>query len=197
MRHAFPDAAPMMGGHSIGGQMAVLAAALGAPSAGLLVVASGVPHWRLFPSWRHRAAVGGFAAALPLLTHALGHYPGHRLGFAGREAGQLMRDWAGTVRRGHYDDLPGLPDDLQKRVARVEAPLLGLRFARDWLVSEASLEALLQATGSRSIERETLDDAATGMRADHFAWMREPSATAARIADWWQRVAPPEARFSS
>lgn len=185
---AFPHAPLLIGGHSIGGQMALLGAALGLPAQGLLVIASGVPHWRLFPRLRHRMAVGGFGAALPLLTRAVGHYPGQRLGFAGREAGQLMRDWAGTVRRGHYGGLRGLPEDLQARLAGVDAPILGLRYARDWLVPQASLDALLDATSSRAIERHTFDDAATGTRADHFAWMREPAATSALVADWWQRA---------
>lgn len=196
--HADAAGTPVViGGHSIGGQIAVLGAALGVPADGLLVVASGVPHWRLFPSLRHRAVVGGFGAALPALTHAVGHYPGHRLGFAGREAGQLMRDWAGTVRRGHYGDLRGLPDDLPRRIAAVEAPMLGLRYARDWLVPEASLDALLRATASRDVEYATLDDAATGTRADHFAWMRTPEATASRVADWVRRVADARAALSS
>lgn len=190
LRRAFPEAAPLLGGHSIGGQMAVLGAALGLPADGVAIVASGVPHWRLFPSWRERFAVGGFGAALPLLTRAVGHYPGDRLGFAGREAGQLMRDWASTVRSGHYGGLRGLPTDLPARIAALEVPLLGLRYVRDWLVPEASLGALLHATASRAIHRDTLDDAAAGTRADHFAWMREPAATAARVADWWRSISP-------
>ena len=190
LRQGFPDTVPFIGGHSLGGQMAVLAAALGVPAEGVAIIASGVPHWRLFPSWRQRAAVGGFGAVLPLLTRSVGHYPGHRLGFAGREAGQLMRDWAATVRRGHYRGLRGLPGDLPERVAGLDVPLLGLRYVRDWLVPEASLEALLRATSARSIERHTLDDAAAGTRADHFAWMREPAATAGRVADWARRLSP-------
>lgn len=188
LRSAFPDAPLLVGGHSIGGQMAVLAAALGLDAQGLVAVASGVPHWRLFPRWRHRLAVGGFGAALPMLTRTVGHYPGQRLGFAGREAGQLMRDWAGTVRRGHYDGLRGLPADLGSRLAKVRAPMLGLRYARDWLVPQASLDALLEMTASTSIERHTFDDAGAGTRADHFAWMREPAPTADRVSDWWRRV---------
>ncbi len=194
LRGPFPDAPLVIGGHSIGGQMALLSAALGLDARGLLVVASGVPHWRLFPQWRQRLAVGGFGAVLPPLTRALGHYPGQRLGFAGREAGQLMRDWAGTVRRGHYDGLRGLPEDLQARLARVHAPILGLRYARDWLVPPASLDALIAMTASTAVERATFDDSAAGVRADHFAWMREPAATATRIVDWWLRAAPPTKR---
>ena len=179
-------AQPMVfGGHSIGGQIAVLAAALGLPAAGLVIVASGIPYWRLFPGVGPRLAVGGFGATLPLLTRLFGYYPGHRLGFAGREAGQLMRDWAGTVRRGCYGGLTGLPGDLDQRIAALRQPVLGLRFDADWLVPAASLEALLQATGSADREHQVLTGDALGVRGDHFAWLRSPEAPAARLAAWW------------
>jgi predicted alpha/beta hydrolase len=174
----------LYGGHSIGAQFAVMAAALHGGAEGLVAVGSGVPHWRLFPG-PLRWLVGVFGHALPPLTRAVGSYPGHRLGFAGREAGQLMRDWAQTVRRGHYDGLPGLPERLGERIAGLQVPFLGVRLAEDRLVPAASLQALISATGSRSASERLLDKGHLGVAADHFAWMREPRAVADAIAGWW------------
>ena len=193
-----PPAPLLLGGHSIGGQHALIAAALGAEAgidaaggavSGIVAVGSGVPHWRLFPTLKGRVAVGGFALALPALTGLVGHYPGQRLGFAGRESGQLMRDWAQTVRRGCYGGLRGLPDDLDARMRAVRAPMLGLRFTDDWLVPAASMDALLERGGGER-EHQHLDTATLGTRADHFAWMREPAVPAGRIAAWWRARAP-------
>ena len=181
---AHPGLPLLYGGHSIGAQFAVLAAALHGGAEGLVAVGSGVPHWRLFPT-PLRWLVGVFGHALPPLTRAVGSYPGHRLGFAGREAGQLMRDWAQTVRRGHYDGLPGLPDQLGERIAALQVPFLGVRLAEDRLVPAASLQALISATGSRSASERLLDKGHLGVAADHFAWMREPRAVADAIAGWW------------
>ena len=181
---AHPGLPLLYGGHSIGAQFAVLAAALHGGAEGLVAVGSGVPHWRLFPG-PLRWLVGVFGHALPPLTRAVGSYPGHRLGFAGREAGQLMRDWAQTVRRGHYDGLPGLPDQLGERIAALQVPFLGVRLAEDRLVPAASLQALISATGSRSASERLLDKGHLGVAADHFAWMREPRAVADAIAGWW------------
>lgn len=181
---AHPGLPLLYGGHSIGAQFAVLAAALHGGAEGLVAVGSGVPHWRLFPG-PLRWLVGVFGHALPPLTRAVGSYPGHRLGFAGREAGQLMRDWAQTVRRGHYDGLPGLPDQLGERIAALQVPFLGVRLAEDRLVPAASLQALISATGSRSASEHLLDKGHLGVAADHFAWMREPRAVADAIAGWW------------
>ena len=189
MMRELPPAPLLLAGHSIGGQHALIAAALGVDASGIVAVGSGVPHWRLFPSLKGRAAVGGFALALPALTRAVGHYPGQRLGFAGRESGQLMRDWAQTVRRGRYSGLRGLPEDLDARMRAVRAPMLGLRFTDDWLVPAASMDALLAAGGGES-EHQIIDTATLGTRADHFAWLREPAVPAERIAAWWRARLP-------
>ena len=147
-----------------------------------------VPHWRLFPP-PLRWWVASFGNVLPPLTRAVGHYPGHRLRFAGREAGQLMRDWAQTVRQGHYDGLRGLPERLSDRIAALDAPFLGLRLADDHLVPPASMQALIAATGTRRASERLLSANELGVAADHFAWMREPRAVAAAIADWWREGA--------
>lgn len=189
LERASPGLPTLIAGHSIGGQMAVLAAALGIPADGLVAVASGVPHWRLFPKAKDRLTIGGFGALLPVLTRVVGHYPGHRLGFAGREAGQVMRDWAATVRRGHYAGLKGLPEDLMRRLRDLTQPMLGLRFDADAWVPPASLEALFDVTSSRQRHPLTLGEDTLGCRADHFAWMRKPAPVAAGIAEWWRRSA--------
>lgn len=180
----YPGVPLLYGGHSIGAQFAVMAAALHGGPEGLVAVGSGVPHWRLFPS-PLRWLVGAFGHVLPPLTHVVGHYPGHRFRFAGREAGQLMRDWAQTVRRGHYDGLRGLPERLGERIAALDLPFLGLRLADDRLVPAASSQALIAATGTRRASERLLGAADLGVAADHFAWMREPRAVADAIAGWW------------
>lgn len=193
LRQNHPGLPVLFGGHSIGAQFAVLAAALHGGSDGLVAIGSGVPHWRMFPP-PLRWLVGGFSHVLSPLTRALGHYPGDRLRFAGREAGQLMRDWAQTVRRGDYDRLPGLPARMGEHIARVEVPFLGLRLSEDWLVPEVSLRALMAATGSRARQERVFDGRALGTTPDHYAWMRQPPAVAQEIAGWWAGMA---ARVSS
>lgn len=171
------------GGHSLGGQFAALAATL-RPEActGLVLVATGVPHAPTFRG-RQRLGVNLFAAVLPMLTAAAGYYPGHRLGFAGREAGQVMRDWAATVRSGRYLAYGG-DDAMDGVLARLQLPTLALRFSEDWLVPDASLQALLRKLGAGPHAIETFDAHRLGTRADHFRWMRQPAAVAARIAGW-------------
>ena len=170
------------GGHSLGGQLAAMAAARQPHrSAGLVLLATGVPSSGTFTG-RQRWGVGLFAGVLPLLTRLAGYYPGHRLGFAGREAGQLMRDWAASVRSGRYGRY-GDAQEMDSALAALRQPVLGVRMAHDWLVPAASMQALLDKMGGQH-SVELFDDARLGARADHFRWMRHPQALAACIARW-------------
>lgn len=172
-----------VGGHSLGGQFAAMAAAL-SPAAftGLVLCATGVPDARTFTGHR-RLGIRAFAAALPALTRLAGHYPGEALGFAGREAGGLMRDWAATVRSGRYRDYVGR-GPLDEALARLSLPALALQFSHDWFVPEASLQGLLAKFGAGEKRIERFDDQRLGARADHFKWMRAPEAPAEAIAGW-------------
>lgn len=182
-RAALPGAGWFHGGHSLGGQFAAMLAARD-PGAcrGLVLVATGVPHAKTFRG-TERLAVSAFARALGPLTRLAGYYPGQRLGFAGREAGGVMRDWAATVRSGRYADYLG-EGAMDDALARLSLPVLGVRFARDWLVPAASLSALVGKLGPGPRHMEAFDDARLGARADHFRWMKAPDAPAAAVAGW-------------
>lgn len=177
------------GGHSLGGQFAAMAAAL-APErcAGLVLAATGVPDRRTFTGGK-RLGISAFARALPSITRVVGHYPGGRLGFAGREAGGLMRDWAATVLGGRYLAY-GHDEPLDAKLARLRLPALAVHFSHDWFVPEASLQGLLGKLGDGPRAFERFDDVRLGARADHFRWLRSPDAVAGAISDWWGRLSP-------
>ena len=181
-----PNVPWFVGGHSLGGQLAALYLALFPEAAtGLILLATGVPDERTFRGSR-RLAISLFARLVPSITRLFGYFPGDRLNWAGREAATLMRQWSGTVRTGRYADL-GLPVDVEKALGQSRQPALGIRFADDWLVPEASLEALLGKLGTGDDARELFDEARLGCRADHFRWMKAPDPVAESITRWLKR----------
>jgi len=185
--HAPAERSWSIGGHSIGGQLAALAAAL-APEAyaALVLVATGVPDARLFPK-RERWGVRLFARGIPAVTWLFGHFPGRRLRWAGREATTLMRQWAGTVLSGSYRDV-GI-DRAEERLRALHLPVLGVRYSDDWLAGEASLRGLVDKIGGGPRTFEVIDGARLGDRADHFRWLKSPAVPAAIVAGWL-RVSP-------
>ena len=171
-----------IGGHSLGGQLAALAAAQ-APRdfTALVLIATGVPHADLFPPYQ-RWGVRWFARAIPLLTWVFGHFPGRHLRWAGTEAATLMRQWAGTVRSGNYDGV-GIAD-AEARLRALALPTLAVRYTDDWLAGEASLRGLVDKLGPGPKTFEAIDSARLGDRADHFRWLKSPAVPAALVAGW-------------
>lgn len=182
MRAHWPQARLWLGGHSLGGQLACLHAALRpGDAAGIALVASGAPYWRRF---RHGALVGLAYAAAPVLAALMGHLPGRRLGFGGNEARGVIADWARSGRTGRYA-AAGMATDFEQQLAALELPVFALRLSDDWLGPAASLDWLLGKLPRAPRRHElVIPDDLDGRRADHFGWMKTPDAIAVRIADW-------------
>lgn len=175
-------------GHSLGSQIAcLLAARQSARCQGIAIIAGGSPWWRSFPLPMGLALRLGLSM-MPLVASALGHYPGRRLGFAGREARSLMADWARSGRTGVYRPY-GFDQDLEQALSRLELPVLGLRLADDWFVPDASLAWLTGKLASATVIHATIAADEPGHKADHYSWMKAPATSARAIADWLQSTA--------
>lgn len=176
----FPGLPAIVGGHSLGAQLAACLLALRPETAQRLwIVASGAPYWRTFPGPR--------AWLLPLayrfLTWAAdmrGALPGRTLGFGGNEARGVMRDWARTGLSGRYAGA-GMDRDLDTALADVRVDVDAALFADDWLAPRSSLDWLLAKMRPAALRCETLDAGRLGTRADHFGWMKRPDAVAASL----------------
>ena len=170
-----PGLRQVIGGHSLGGQLAACHAGQ-APDAfaSLWLVGSGTPYWRTFPTPRGYA-LPFFYRFAPWLARACGALPGRRLGFGGDEARSLIADWARVGLSGRYR-AAGWPVDLEAGLRRVRTPIDGVLFDDDWLAPESSLRALMAKMPDAPARVHTLHHAALGTRADHFAWMKQPQA---------------------
>ena len=175
----------VIGGHSLGGQLATCSLALSPGSIqALWLVASGSPYWRAFPT---RTALWLPAAyrLLDGLARTFGALPGRRIGFGGNEARGVIHDWSRTGLTGRYA-APGV-GDMEPKLQDVSVPVRAVLPARDWLAPRSSLDYLLSKTSSAERRIELLPSDALGAPADHFGWMRAPAAVAAVLVD--QRLA--------
>jgi predicted alpha/beta hydrolase len=194
LRRRLPQARLWLGGHSLGGQLAALFAALHPRDwAGLLLVASGAPYWRRFA---HPWAIGAFVAAAPLIARVRGHFPGRRLGFGGNEARGVIADWARSGRSGRYA-VAGLDEDLEARLAALRLPVHAWRLRDDWLGPPGSLDWLLGKMPQATPRVRMVAPADLGTPADHFAWMKAPDGIAGPIAACVAATPPPESERKS
>ena len=174
-----PGVPRILGGHSLGGQLACCRLGLSPGSATRLwLVAAGAPYWRAFPP-RTRWWLPMVYRFLPWLADRCGALPGRRIGFGGQEARGVIRDWSRSALSGRYA-AAGLDVDLEAAMARVAVPVTGLVKTEDWLAPESSLRFLLSKLPASAATITTLD--AEGSRpADHFGWMNAPTRTAAAL----------------
>jgi len=174
LRERFPALPVVAVCHSLGGQLALLHQArhAQAPFDGVVLAAASTPYWRRYPwpmSWVTRA----FAELVVFCCRRFGYFPGHRLGFGGRQSASLMRQWAAFAKRGDLPAVLGLPHDL-----RSDRPLLGLHVRGDAYAPRGGMDALLRLGGvSRPVVSADVDGAP-----GHFGWLKQPARVAAQIA---------------
>jgi len=177
-----PGATRVIGGHSLGGQLACCHLALRPDAADALwLVASGAPYWRAFPP-RVRYTLPPLYRFMAWLARTRGVLPGRRLRFAGNEARGVIADWTRSGLRGRYA-AAGVDVDIDAAMARVDVPVRAAWLDDDWLGPPSSLRFLLGKLGSADTAIDGFDAARLGANADHFAWMRAPDAIAAWLAD--------------
>jgi predicted alpha/beta hydrolase len=182
-RESAPEAQLWLAGHSLGGQLACIAAARAKqPVAGVAVIASGAPWFAAYPG-RMRWTLRLIFRLFPALAALVGYFPGRRLGWGGNEARGVISDWARTGRTGRYD-LPTLDFDAEAALAGLDCRLLVLRMADDSWVPQGSVDWLLRKMPGCPIEQRQVDRDRQGSRADHFNWLKVPAATTAELHAW-------------
>lgn len=180
----FPGRPIYLVGHSLGGQLGTLAAVHSAPGlAGLILVASGTAHHRVWPNalrWRASIAV----QVIRLVAALLPWYPGRLLGFGGDQPRRLMADWSYNARTGRYR-VSGSRIDYEEALNDIALPVLSLEIRADPVAPMGAATELLAKLASCAIERRQID----GVTNDapwrrHFSWARRPDEVVAEITTW-------------
>ncbi|MFJ6378502.1 alpha/beta fold hydrolase [Kitasatospora sp. NPDC092039] len=181
---AFPGAPRLLLGHSLGGQLGLVHCGVFRPRiAGAVLVASGSAWYRTFGlrAGLRRLALSQFSI---VASAAVGHWPGERFGFGGRESARLMRDWARQMRTGRYR-VRGAVTDYERALARVDLPVLAVDVQGDELAPPRAVDHLCAKLPSARVERWSYTaEQADGRELDHFRWIRHNRGLVERIAPW-------------
>ena len=170
----------IVGGHSLGGQLACCHVGLSPESASQLwLVASGSPYWRAFPP-RSKWWLPMAYRFLPWLADRRGFLPGRSVGFGGNESRRLIHDWARSALSGRYA-ADGQVVDLEAAMKRVLLDVHAGALSEDWMAPASSTRYLLSKLPLSRHRIESLDRHALGTRAGHFEWMKQPEAVVASL----------------
>lgn len=180
LRDRLPAAPLYLLGHSLGGQIsAIYAAHHPAQVAGLILIACSSVHWKLWP-----LPFLPYSQLVGLAGRVLGHFPGHRFRFAGREARTLMADWARQARTGRFR-FGQPPIDHDRVLATLALPVLGISFTTDFFAPKRAADGLLAKMPKAALTRHHLDPKALGFSGiDHFRWARQPAIVLPLIRAW-------------
>lgn len=177
LRELRPDAPLVVLGHSLGGQLAVLSSELGhLRHDGLALVASGAPHWKLWPP-RQRLQCFATVAFVTLMAKLLPRYPGSLLGFGGDQPKRLMRNWSHAALTGSYGDLEAASRDDDG------PPVLALGIEGDPIAPPGAVDHLAGRFPAHCVRRRTLAAGSRPWRS-HFAWVRRPEKVVDEVQTW-------------
>lgn len=182
-----PQAPLFLAGHSLGGQLALLACAEVAGSVqGLALIAAGTAHWRSWPAaGRWRAALT--IHTLSVLARLLPFYPGRYIGFGGDQSRRFMRDWSFNARTGRYQ-LEGSSRHrrcLEASLRAVRLPVLALSIDGDAVAPVGALRELLSLLPAAEVTHlRAPGDVTQGTWHRHFSWARQAAGIEERLLAW-------------
>lgn len=171
-------------GHSLGGQLGLLFMSLHPQQiSGLIGVATGTPYYK---GWRfpHNIGIWGLSKVMRLVSFGIGHYPGRKLGFAGREARKLIKDWAFSVGSGNYR-ANGSTHHFEDKFKMLNQPALMLTIEDDHLAPPSSIKNLGNKLEQSQVTYHhlTKDDFERDSLG-HFNWMKEAEPITKKIMHW-------------
>lgn len=185
----YPDSSIWLGGHSLGGQLSVLGAAIHTHVSGIVLIASGSVHLQAYAP-KLRLGIRTLVALSRITGSVLGYFPGSHIGFAGREARGVMLDWGHVAHHGNYRP-HGSSVDYEQALRQLNIPILALNFEADTWSPARSASALLEklpyskATQWLWTKTETNNEAL-----DHFSWTKQPALLAPQLARYIQQHPP-------
>ena len=177
-------------GHSLGGQLSLLYAGRDRGDvAAVVAIASGSSHPSALPTLArrlHRRAQIGMIAGM---ARTLGHFPGDKVGFGGRQPRTMMADWAHEARTGQYL-LAGSSADDEAGLADIHVPVFMITLDGDRLISPAAAALLGERAADAPLTALHLPRGEEPY--DHFRWARRQPTVVADTVATWLRAALPE-----
>jgi len=180
----YPNKKLVLLGHSLGGQICSLYISQNPGIVDQLVLAASCSvYYKNWPS-TYRWGLLFFAQFSSLISAILGHFPGRTLGFGGREARNIMKDWAYNARTGDYKlcnsrfnylPFPSVPN----------LDVLAINFSDDQLAPNKATDHLLSKLSANNISKiQVSGDDIGRIKATHFNWLRSPEYVAKIIAGY-------------
>ena len=184
----FPNSKKILLGHSMGGQLGCLVSAKYPKLLdGVVLTACCSVYYK---GWKGFAGtrIYYFTHLINLISGTLGYYPGNKLGFGGREARTLMKDWGINGRTGNYilanDDF-----NYESALSKTQIPVLAINIKGDPLAPVAATKNLCNKFSDTSpIQYEVVSKEDTDNKSiNHFTWAKQSKYIIGLIKNWMSK----------
>ncbi|WP_151770304.1 alpha/beta hydrolase family protein [Streptomyces abyssomicinicus] len=178
----------VLAGHSLGGQLGLLFAAVSDRVSHVVLVASGSSWFRRVPG------LGGIGRFLGLqwifATTLLWGYLPQWFPFAGREGRRLVCDWGHEALTGRYR-VRGSDVDYETALTGSHVPTLFITFPGDRYIPDTCTAHLAAKLRSARVTGRRITAERLGLaRSDHFRWAARPQEVVREVVEWLRVTEP-------
>jgi predicted alpha/beta hydrolase len=181
----FPNSKKLIVGHSLGGQVGSLFTSRFTEYIdGLILIASCSVYYK---GWNKRTSLKLFFAGKVFypISRIFGYFPGNIIGFGGKEAQFVMKDWCFNTISGKYQ-ITNSNFDYEKSLSELYKNILTISIDNDYLASKNAVENLYRKFNSKSnIDHLHLTEKETKIKPlNHFSWAKKPTYVSDIIEKW-------------
>jgi len=189
-RQKFPNRKIVLIGHSLGGQIQSLYISRFPENCNQLVLIAANSVY--YKGWDKKASrkikrAGKFFYPLSRL---LGYFPGRVIGFGGREARTVMKDWTHNLKTGGYKLTTSI-FDYDSALKEARPNILCISFENDKLIAPKQSVINLLNKFSDTTNKEHLHFSADQIgipNLNHFNWAKQPAPLVSIINEWIKKT---------
>lgn len=170
-------------GHSLGGHLGLLYAAQNPEAVqALVLIASGSVYYKAYRFPQSLKIWIGTQSSV-LLSTLFGYFPGHKIGFGGKQPKRIMRDWARQGRTGRF--APKDSDfDYEAALGNLSLPIFALSLASDKFAPHSATDHLIGKAKQADVIRLKFIPSAKSPKIDHFRWVKHSEEIIAELLRW-------------
>ena len=180
----FPGKNIILLGHSLGGHLSLLyLSAHPQEVKAAALIASGSVYHGAYP-FPQNIKIWLATQSSVFMSNLFGYFPGHKLGFGGRQPKTVMSDWARQSRTGQF--IPkGSNFDYEAAMAKLTHPVFALSIEGDNFAPHSAADHLVGKVKSASLTRIKYQPTdALKPKINHFRWVKENEEIVTRLNQW-------------
>lgn len=176
-------------GHSLGGHLSLLHAAT-RPDAvdAVAIIASGSVYHKAYKFPQNLKIWLGTQSSI-LVSTICGYFPGHKIGFGGRQPKRIMQDWAYQGRTGRFVPM-GSHLNYEAAMRELDCPVFACSIDKDKYSPHSATNHLIGKVSKADITcvKYTPSKSIT-KNIDHFRWVKHNAEIVDELCDWAEQWA--------